>query len=73
MLDEKHSWVSLYQAALLELDQERLQERVREARDAIEERIRELGHNARSSERTEEHHALWDALRTLKVLLEAES
>src|SRR4029077_19738353 len=59
-------WEQLYTLAVLELDEGRLPERVAVARGAILDRAEEILTTAR----TDEHRALRDALRFLRLLEE---
>jgi inhibitor of KinA sporulation pathway (predicted exonuclease) len=57
-------WKQLYECAILELDHTKLSERITDARRAILDRAEEV--LTRPS--TDEHRALNDALRTLRIL-----
>ncbi len=70
-MDKKYSWQEFYEAALLELRPEALQQRINEAEKAIQQRIAELRRND-SSSAEEEGHALDDALRMLRFLASTE-
>jgi hypothetical protein len=59
-------WEQLYQSAVLELNEDRFPERVAVARRAILDRVEEILTTAR----TDEHHALRDALHFLLLLEE---
>jgi len=63
-------WRGLYQAAMLELRPEELQQRVDEAEKAVLQRIAEL--RTDDSNSGEELQALEDALRGLRVLASTE-
>jgi hypothetical protein len=63
-------WVEMYQAALLEVHPEKLHRRIEAAEKAIHSRIEELGQSDASS--LEEHYAMADALRALRVLTRTE-
>jgi inhibitor of KinA sporulation pathway (predicted exonuclease) len=62
----KSAWLEKYQEALLELEPEKLARRIEIAERAIRERVEELGTLGVAC--GEEHHALDDALRALRVL-----
>ena len=62
----KSAWLEKYQQALLELEPEELTRRIEIAEKAIRERVEELGTSGVAS--ADEHHALDDALRGLRVL-----
>jgi hypothetical protein len=59
-------WYVLYQSAMLELDSEKIADRIAEARHAICDRAEEILTSSPSDER----RALNDALRVLRVLEE---
>jgi hypothetical protein len=61
------NWLTLYRAALLEIDKEKLLERVDIARKAIRERIRELAKDSNGS--IEEKRSIDDALMNLRSVL----
>ena len=69
-MDKKYPWQESYEAALLELRPEALQQQINEAENAIQQRIAELRRNNSSS--AEEGHALDDALRMLRFLASTE-
>ena len=69
-MDKKYPWQESYEAALLELRPEALQQQINEAEKAIQQRIAELRRNNSSS--AEEGHALDDALRMLRFLASTE-
>jgi len=60
------SWEQLYKSAVLELNEDRLPERVAAARHAILDRVEEI----LTTVRTDEHRALRDALHFLLLLEE---
>jgi len=64
------NWLELYQAALLELDKEKLLDRIEFAQKAIHERTRELAENGNGS--VEEKQKIGDALASLRTLLNHE-
>jgi hypothetical protein len=66
---ERKRWESLYSAALLELDREKLLPLIRGAEQAIEQRLRALSH---SSDHHAERQAMADALQNLRVLRQTE-
>jgi len=61
-----HVWEELYKAAVLELDREKLPDRLHAAKAAIDDRLHELqlDHGGRAEER----QAISDALASLNVL-----
>ena len=65
MSQQEQTWVGLYRSAILELDLEKLPERIGIARSAIEERLQAL---AGSKVSLEERQALHDARRNLRLL-----
>ena len=65
------NWLELYQAALLELNKERLLDRIELAQKAIHERVRELAENVNGS--AEEKRKIDDALARLRTLLKHEA
>ena len=65
MSQQEQTWVGLYRSAILELDLQKLPERIRTARTAIEERLQAL---AGSKVSREERQALHDARRNLRLL-----
>ncbi len=69
-MDKKYPWQESYEAALLELRPEALQQQINEAEKAIQQRIAERRENNSSS--AEECHALDDALRMLRFLASTE-
>jgi len=69
-MDKKYSWQEIYEAALLELHPEALQQRIGEAEKVNQQRIAERRRNHSSS--AEECHALDDALRMLRFLASTE-
>jgi len=60
------AWQHLYEAAMLEVDDGLLPARIADARRAMHDRIEEVLTNPSS----DEHRALGDALRTLRILEE---
>ena len=58
------NWHALYEAAVLEIDLNKLPHRIAEAQDAIMDRIEDLNHSCDGSER----RALIDALNVLRDL-----
>jgi hypothetical protein len=64
------AWQELYKAALLELRPEELRLRIETAEAAIHLRLQELGKVEESS--SDEHHAIADALRGLRTLINTE-
>jgi hypothetical protein len=64
------AWQELYKAALLELRPEELRLRIETAEAAIHLRLQELGKIEESS--SDEHHAIADALRGLRTLVNTE-
>jgi hypothetical protein len=70
MSDVRHeNWKTLYDAALLELDQERLPSRIRLAEEAIQRRLAFL---SGSSDYHAERRAIEDAMQNLRVLRQTE-
>ncbi len=65
------NWLELYQAALLELNKEKLLDRIELAQKAIHERVRELTEDGNGS--TEEKRKIDDALASLHTLLKHEA
>src|SRR5271163_3856968 len=65
-----HSWEELYRAALLEVQAERLQERIEAAETNIRQRNEELQQQGVYA--SEEQMAMADALRALRVLAQSE-
>lgn len=63
-------WQDKYTEAMLELNPEALPARIATAENAINQRIEEI--NLRNGVSEEEHWALGDALRGLRVLAQAE-
>jgi hypothetical protein len=63
---EQQSWIDLYRAALLELDPEKLHQKIAEAHTAIRMRIEILAIDSGGS--AEERQDLLDALRALNTL-----
>ena len=63
---ERYVWEEVYKAAVLELDREKLPERVRAAKAAIDVRLHELQLDHGGT--PEERQALSDALATLNVI-----
>ena len=63
---ERYVWEEVYKAAVLELDREKLSERVRAAKAAIDVRLHELQLDHGGT--PEERQALSDALATLNVI-----
>ena len=68
-MSERETWVELYRSAILELDIERLPEKIQVAGKAIEARIQALDGN---NDCREERHALQDARRNLRLLERSE-
>ncbi len=66
---EREHWESLYGAALLELDPEKLPSLLHAAEQAIQERLASLSH---SSDHHAERQAIADALQNLRVLRQTE-
>lgn len=62
---ESQPWYQLYASAVVELDPERLTERVKATEAAIHSRLRDLQYD---SDHHEERHLMEDALRTLDLL-----
>jgi hypothetical protein len=62
---QTQDWVALYQSALIELEQARLPGRINAAQKAIIARV-EVLHSIELH--ADEHHAIDDALRSLKLL-----
>lgn len=69
MSGPEHAWVALYRGALLELDLEKLPEKIAVATSAMEERLLALD---QMQEGREERRALQDALRNLRLLRRSE-
>lgn len=70
MSDVRHeNWKTLYYAALLELDRERLPSRIRLAEETIQRRLGFLGG---SSDHHAERRAIEDAMQNLRVLRQTE-
>jgi|HubBroStandDraft_1064217.scaffolds.fasta_scaffold16420_5 hypothetical protein len=65
-----HSWQKLYREALLEVQAERLQERIEAAETTIQQRNEELQQQGVYA--SEEQAAMADALRALRVLAQSE-
>jgi hypothetical protein len=61
--DTRQKWEELYELAILELEEERFQARIREAEDAMLRRLDELNQAER-----EERRRIQDALSALSVL-----
>ena len=61
-----YKWHELYKAALLETEWSKMEELIRTAETAIEDRKRELGQNGGGSQ--EENEAIAGAIRSLNVL-----
>ena len=57
-------WRDLFEAAILEIDVQRLPQRIDQAQNAIMDRVEDLNHSCDSSE----SHALMDALNVLRDL-----
>jgi hypothetical protein len=68
---EKEDWVSLYQSALIELEQAKMAGRINAAQKAIVARVELL--RALPGLHTEERHAIDDAIRALAVLQREET
>src|SRR5580693_4868307 len=68
---EKEDWVSLYQSALVELEQAKITRRISAAREAILARMEIL--RALPGPHTEERRAIEDALRALAFLQREEA
>ena len=66
---KRERWVELYQAALLELDDNNLSRRIEEAKIAVQRRVQEL---IRAHDAAEERQALADADWALRILRKAE-
>ncbi len=65
---QRHTnWLDLYQAALLEIDHQKLFDRIELAQKAIHDRVRELADHSNAS--IEERRAIDDALMNLRCLL----
>jgi len=69
---EEHRWIVLYRTALLELDAVKLAERIREAREAIREKLEGASRNGGSIS-LEERGLLEDALHNLRALEDMET
>jgi hypothetical protein len=65
-MSQPYSWQSLYEAAVLETDSEKLSQKVDAAHAAIHARMEELNHNGGLSH--PESVAIHDALTGLRVL-----
>ncbi len=65
----REHWESLYSAALLELDREKLLSLIHGAEQAIQQRFISLSH---SSDHHAERQAIEDALQNLRVLRQTE-
>ena len=65
-MDTTYKWHEVYKAALLETEWSRMEERIRAAEAAIEQRKRELGQNGNAV--PEESEAIAGAIRSLNVL-----
>jgi hypothetical protein len=65
-MDSNNGWQELYRSALLELQVEKLQQRIGLADQAIRKRMVELRGDDSNAE--QERHALGDALRMLRFL-----
>jgi hypothetical protein len=63
---EKQHWIDLYRAALLELNPEKLHQRIADAHTAIRMRVEVLSMDSGGT--PEERQALSDALRALETL-----
>jgi hypothetical protein len=63
---DNRSWKDLYRSAILEIDRDKLPERIDAAEEALVARARELFHE--SGDNIEEQHALDDALYALRAL-----
>lgn len=61
-------WEQLYQRALLELDDARLEERISAAEGAVRKRLVEVQANGKPNREVEELHKLEDALNSLQCL-----
>lgn len=66
---ERQHWESLYSAALLELDRDKLPSLLRAAEEAIQQRLLSLSH---SSDHHAERQAIEDARQNLRVLRQTE-
>jgi hypothetical protein len=69
---EEHRWIVLYRTALLELDAVKLAERIREAREAIREKLEGASRNGGTIS-LEERGLLEDALHNLRALEDMET
>jgi hypothetical protein len=67
---DKESWLALYNAALIELEHARLYDRIKEARTEIVARVEKL--QTMPGLHAEEHHAMADALSSLRFLEQEE-
>lgn len=65
-MSSTYKWHKLYKAALLETDWAQMDDRIRMAEGAIDDRKRELGLNHGGT--PEENQAIADAIRSLNVL-----
>ena len=66
---ERQHWESLYSAALLEVDREKLRSLLQAAEQAIQQRLFSLRHNP---DHHAERQAIEDALQNLRVLRQTE-
>jgi hypothetical protein len=66
---DPRSWTELYRNAFLEIDRNKLLERIAAAEEALAARSRELFHDR--ADNIDEEHALDDALYALKALRDA--
>ena len=64
------AWQELYETALLELRSQELRPAIERAEAAIDQRLRELG--TTTDNESDEHHAIADALRSLRTLAKTE-
>ena len=65
-MEADYIWEELYEAAVLETDRQKMQERVRAAKRAIDARLEELQQDHQGT--PEERNAISDALSALNVL-----
>ena len=68
---QSQDWVSLYQSALIELEQAKIAGRINAAQKAIVARVELL--RALPGLHTEEHHAIDDAMHALEILQQEEA
>jgi hypothetical protein len=66
-MTDQYVWQEFYTAAMLELDPERVRQRINEAQEALAQRLEEIRKDGTGSE--EERMALTDAQQNLRTLL----